>query len=86
VQRLGYRDATDRVIFEAARAAQAIVINKDSDFVGFLELHGPPPQVLWITLGNTSNTNLKDVLSKVFERALKLFAAGEPLVEIGEVS
>ncbi|GIW25814.1 DUF5615 family PIN-like protein [Meiothermus sp.] len=35
VQRLGYRDATDRVIFEAARAAQAIVITKDSDFVGF---------------------------------------------------
>ncbi|MCS7069823.1 MAG: hypothetical protein NZN28_14515, partial [Meiothermus sp.] len=62
------------------------IITKDSDFVGFLELHGPPPQVLWITLGNTSNTNLKDVLSKVFERALKLFAAGEPLVEIGEVS
>ncbi len=86
VQRLGYRDPTDKAIFEAARAAKAIVITKDSNFVGFLELHGPPPQVLWITLGNTSNANPKDVLSKVFERALKLFAAGEPLVEIGEVS
>ena len=30
---LGYRDATDEVIFEAARLAGAVIISKDSDFL-----------------------------------------------------
>ncbi len=86
VKRLGYRDAADRIIFEAARAAKAVVITKDGDFVSLLEQHGPPPQVLWVTLGNTSNARMKAVLSKTFARAMSLLKAGEPLVEIGEAS
>jgi len=84
VKHLGYRDAADRVIFAAARDARAVVITKDSDFISLLEQHGPPPQVLWVTLGNTSNAHMKAVLSRTFERAVLLLRAGEPLVEIGE--
>jgi predicted nuclease of predicted toxin-antitoxin system len=54
VKWLGYRDATDPVIFQAAREAGAVVMTKDSDFLRLLERYGPPPQVLWVTLGNTS--------------------------------
>jgi predicted nuclease of predicted toxin-antitoxin system len=50
VQHLGYRDATDAQIFEAARAAGAVVLTNDSDLLRLLEQHGPPPQVLWVTL------------------------------------
>ena len=37
VKFLGYRDATDRVIFEAARKALAVIITKNADFVSILE-------------------------------------------------
>jgi len=80
---LGLRDATDREIFEAARQNNAVVMTKDSDFVELLNRFGPPPQVIWLTFGNTSNARLKDILPKTLNEALDLIGAGEPLVEIG---
>ncbi|CAN5890080.1 hypothetical protein BH24DEI2_BH24DEI2_23930 [soil metagenome] len=85
VKFLGYRDATDKRIFDAARAASAVVITKDSDFVKMLEQYGPPPKVLWLTLGNTTNAHLKSVLSEIFEEAAALLEAGEALVEVGDL-
>jgi predicted nuclease of predicted toxin-antitoxin system len=79
---LGLRDATDRVIFAAARSAAAVVMTKDSDFVRLLEELGPPPQVIWLTCGNTSNARLKQILSKALPQAIILLESGEPLVEI----
>ncbi|MCA1718639.1 MAG: DUF5615 family PIN-like protein [Actinobacteria bacterium] len=84
VRDLGLHDARDREIFLAAREAGAIVMTKDSDFVLLLEQLGPPPQVLWLTIGNTSNTHLKEVLSRSFASALELLLRGEALVEITE--
>ena len=79
---LGLRDATDRAIFAAARSASAVVMTKDSDFVKLLEEFGPPPQVVWLTCGNTSNARLKRILTKALQRAISLLESGEPLVEI----
>ena len=86
VKFLDYRDATDRVIFEAARKALAVIITKDADFVSILEQYGAPPQVIWLTLGNTSNAHLKFMLKETFEKALTLLNKGEKLVEIGNIS
>ncbi|MBB3062671.1 DUF5615 family PIN-like protein [Microbulbifer rhizosphaerae] len=83
VQRLGYRDAADHEIFFAARKSGAVVITKDKDFTYLIDKHGPPPQVLWVTLGNTSNNHMRTVLKKVLPEAVALFEQGEPLVEIG---
>jgi predicted nuclease of predicted toxin-antitoxin system len=79
---LGLRDATDHEIFMAARREAAIVMTKDSDFVYLLDRYGPPPQIIWLTLGNTSNANLKLILAKTLPKALALLQAGEKLVEI----
>jgi predicted nuclease of predicted toxin-antitoxin system len=79
---VGYRDAEDSEIFHAAREAGAVVMTKDSDFVDLLEQHGAPPQVLWVTLGNTSNARMRSVLERTFLRATALLQAGEALVEI----
>jgi len=57
VRELGMRDAADQEIFEAARKAKATVLTKDSDFVHLLERFGPPPQVIWLTCGNTSRAS-----------------------------
>ena len=78
------RDARDREIYEAARAAGAVVMTKDADFLSLLERFGPPPQVIWITCGNTSNARLRGILREALPAALKLLEQGEPLVEIGD--
>ncbi len=80
---LGLAGSKDEAIYIAARAAKAIVVTKDSDFVRLLEQHGPPPRVLWITLGNVSNRELARVLERRWERVCAHFESGEPLVELG---
>jgi predicted nuclease of predicted toxin-antitoxin system len=57
-------------------------MTKDSDFVSLLERFGPPPQVLWVTCGNTSNLRLKEILTSTLPKALELLNSGEKLVEI----
>jgi predicted nuclease of predicted toxin-antitoxin system len=84
VRHLGLRDAKDRQIFAAARDANAVVLSKDVDFVLLLERFGPPPSILWVRCGNTSNANLRKVLSATFLAALALIRAGESLVEISD--
>jgi predicted nuclease of predicted toxin-antitoxin system len=82
VRDLGLREAKDVQIFQAARQAQAIVLTKDADFVELLDRLGPPPQVIWITCGNTSNAAMRALLRRHLPGALGSLMKGEPLVEI----
>ena len=82
LRELGLRDAEDLEIFEAAKAQEAIVMTKDSDFVALVDRLSAPPQIIWLTCGNTSNIRLREILGKTLPRALELLAAGETLVEI----
>jgi predicted nuclease of predicted toxin-antitoxin system len=84
VRGLGLLQAKDRDIFLKAREAGAVVVTKDRDFIALLDTYGPPPQVLWITCGNTSNARLQEILLDAWATAAKLLGAGEPLVEISE--
>ena len=83
VREIGLRDAKDRQIFEAAREAKAVVMTKDADFLALVERHGTPPQVIWITCGNTTNARLKHILNDRLRVAIQLLESGEPIVEIG---
>ena len=84
VRDLGLRDAKDPPIFQAARVAGAVVMTKDSDFVEMLHRLGPPPKVLWVTCGNTSNVRLREILSRVLPAAVARLEGGESLVEIAD--
>ncbi len=59
-----------------------ILMTKDSDFVDLVDRLGAPPQIIWLTCGNTSNARLQEILSATLPAALELFRAGEALVEI----
>jgi predicted nuclease of predicted toxin-antitoxin system len=85
VRDLGMRDAMDDEIFAAAKRENAVVMTKDRDFVALLDRLGPPPQVIWLRCGNTSNARLREILSRTLSEALRLLAAGESLVEITAV-
>jgi predicted nuclease of predicted toxin-antitoxin system len=82
VRDLELRGATDRAIFQRAREANAIVLTKDADFAALVDRYGAPPQVLWITAGNTSESHLQELLQTVWPKVQRLLAAGEPLIEI----
>jgi predicted nuclease of predicted toxin-antitoxin system len=84
VRDVGLRDAKDPVIFQAARTAQVVVMTKDSDFVELLERLGPPPQVIWVTCGNTTNARLRNILTTSLPAAVRLLEQGAPLVEISD--
>lgn len=68
VRDLHLRDAEDSVIFQAAREAAAVVLTKGADFVSLLGRHGPPPQVVWLTCGNTTNRSLRALLLNAWPR------------------
>jgi len=82
VRDLDLRDAEDEEIFIEAKREKAIVMTKDSDFALLLDRFGSPPKIIWLTCGNTSNANLKEILTKHLSQAIELLENGEDLVEI----
>lgn len=79
---LGLRDAQDLEIFEAARAEKAVIMTKDSDFIDLVCRLGTPPQILWLTCGNVTNRNLRQLLIATLPDALEQLRQGEMIVEI----
>jgi len=84
VRDLGLRDAADEQIFNAARQAQAVVITQDRDFIELLTRLGKPPQVIWLTCGNTSNARVREIFESSMTDIIRLLEAGEPLIELHE--
>ena len=58
------------------------MVTKDADFPNLLIRRGPPPQVIWLTIGDASAARLRAVLEARLPEVLSLLDAGEPLVEI----
>lgn len=82
VQHRNLVEATDAAIFDAARSAGAIMLTKDRDFVELIHRRGPPPRILWLTCGNTANSEVKRILAATLEKALEILQSGEEMVEI----
>lgn len=85
INTIGLRDSTDDEIFHRARQQNVVVMSKDRDFLNLIELYGPPPQIIWITCGNTSNDRLKQILLTSLHTTIDLLKEGEPLVEISDL-
>lgn len=80
---LGLRESEDTDIFQAEKAAgEVILMTKDRDFIELVERYGSPPQVIWLTCGNTSNDRLKEILTATLPNAIELLRSGESVVEI----
>jgi predicted nuclease of predicted toxin-antitoxin system len=82
VRRNSLAAADDLAVFSAAAGAGDIVIvTTDADFVELLDRRGPPPQVLWLTFGDTSTAAARTILGAQLPAALALLREGEALVE-----
>ncbi len=80
---IGLLRAPDPEIFAKARAAQVVLVTKDEDFVLLLDVHGPPPPVVWVTVGNVRNAALRALWERSWEAVAQQIDAGERLVELG---
>jgi predicted nuclease of predicted toxin-antitoxin system len=81
---VGLRDALDPEIFSEARKQNVAVMSKDYDLIELVERHGPPPKIIWVTCGNTSNAKMRQILSETLPKAKELLDRGEVIVEISD--
>jgi len=84
VSSLNLTRAKDSEIFDKARTAGAVIMSKDADFVRLVRQKGMPPQIIWITVGNSSHKNLCAILRTALPKAKTLLEKGEPVVEISQ--
>lgn len=52
VEGAGLLGADDLTVWNYAAARGFMVVSKDSDFRHLALLHGPPPKVIWLRVGN----------------------------------
>ena len=78
------QQAEDEEIFFKAREAGVVFITKDYDLIDLLEKHGPPPKIIWLRFGNTSNARLREIFEKALKLAVQMLEGGEVLVEVTE--
>jgi predicted nuclease of predicted toxin-antitoxin system len=67
VRHVGLRDAGDFEVWDYARHHDFIIVTKDSDFIDLSLLHGTPPQVIWIRIGNCNTRAVARVVRKNFD-------------------
>lgn len=60
----GLAGASDRAIWQHARDHGLGIVAKDEDFHRLSVLHGAPPKVIWIRLGNCSTKDIMRLLSE----------------------
>jgi predicted nuclease of predicted toxin-antitoxin system len=74
--------ADDLAIWRFARERAWVIVSKDEDFQ-HLSLHqGPPPQLVWVRLGNCRKAHLLHAFDRLKEGILEALAMGEALVEV----
>lgn len=54
--------ATDKQIWEYAKANNYIIVTKDSDFYDFSLLYRSPPKVIWLRKGNCLKAEIAKLL------------------------
>ena len=70
----GLESASDRAVWEFAKEHNFVIVSKDSDFYELSLLHGTPPKVIWLQLGNTSKSKVVQVLLDRKESIMRLLA------------
>lgn len=55
--------ATDEQIWAHAGSREFVIVSKDSDFRQLAFLHGPPPKVVWLRVGNVSTDAIHELLA-----------------------
>jgi len=85
VRDVGLKDADDRAIWEYAKANGFTIFTRDDDFQKFSLVWGPPPKVVWLKDGNSSNVDLAQILTNRSERIRQFIEDEDPETGLLEV-
>ena len=62
VRDCGLVNATDLEIWNYARLKGYTIVSKDADFCGHSSIQGPPPQVIWLRVGNCGTSVVENLI------------------------
>ena len=62
VRDVGLARAGDDVVWTHAASGGFIIVTKDDDFRQRSFVHGPPPKVIWVRLGNCRTADVESLL------------------------
>ena len=77
---LGLDNSPDSQIYDYAGQHDFTIVSKDSDFRQLSFLHGAPPKVVWLRVGNCTVRDLVVLLTENKHRLLEFEAALESLL------
>lgn len=66
VQSAGLDCADDNQVWHHARTNGLCIVTKDEDFNNMSVLHGSPPKVLWLQIGNCTTAQIEAVIRARF--------------------
>jgi predicted nuclease of predicted toxin-antitoxin system len=64
VRDFGMQTVDDQEVWDFARDHQYVIVSKDADFRQMSFLHGAPPKVVWLNVGNCSTTQVEEIIRK----------------------
>jgi len=64
VSGLGLAEADDDTVWRVARDNGYVIASKDSDFQQRSLLHGSPPKVIWIRIGNCTTSEIEQLVRR----------------------
>lgn len=64
VQEVGLTTASDKEVWDYAQQNGFAIVSKDSDFQQMSVLHGSPPKVIWLRVGNCTIKIIEELLRK----------------------
>lgn len=68
VRDVGLRGSSDRRIWDYARQNGFVIVSKDDDFRQRSFLHGAPPKVIWLQVGNAGTAPIAELLRQHRDR------------------
>ena len=74
VRAVGLSHADDLVVWEHAKRHGYTIVSKDADFHQMSLVHGAPPKVVWVRLGNCTTGDVVRLLSLRRQRLLEFDA------------
>jgi predicted nuclease of predicted toxin-antitoxin system len=74
VRNVGLGAADDAAVWAYAKAGGFAIVSKDADFRQLSFLHGSPPKVIWLRVGNKSTAQIETIL-RAHAGALEAFDA-----------
>ena len=77
VRDVGLQSANDETIWNYAIENLLTIVSKDADFHQLSFLYGHPPKVIWVRRGNSSTTDISDLLNNNSEDIIDFLNATE---------